>query len=300
MSGRELFITSRLGVRSAVQFDAKSFGLADSKDGRPTMHEPLASFSANDPAEQPDFVTALARGLAVIRAFGTQPKRMSLAEIARQVDLPRATVRRSLITLETLGYVESDSKTFKLTPQVLSLGHSYLTSMPVSQAVRPYLERVSAQLNEASSAGILDHDDAVFLARVPARHFFVWKEQMGGRLPAYCTAMGRVLLAAQPDDIIEEYLGRIELRAYTARTVTNPAKVRDAIIEARQVSYAMVEEELDPGVVTISVPIKDMQDRTVAAFSVVSHIDRVTGKKMIDSFLPPMREAVTELQAQLV
>src|ERR1041385_319623 len=118
------------------------------------MHQPLQPVT--DAADQPDFVTALARGLAVIRAFGTHSKRLSLAEIARHVNLPRATVRRSLITLETLGYVVSDGKTFMLTPHVLSLGYSYLASMPVTRAVRPRLERMSALLNEGSSAGILD------------------------------------------------------------------------------------------------------------------------------------------------
>jgi IclR family pca regulon transcriptional regulator len=264
------------------------------------MDQPLFRLSANDPAEQPDFVTALARGLAVIRAFGAHSSRMSLAEIARRVDLPRATVRRSLITLETLGYVETDGKTFMLTPQVLSLGHSYLTSMPVTRAVRPYLEKMSALLNEASSAGILDRDDAVFVARVPVRRVSVENVPAGSRIPAYCTSMGRVLLAAQSDEMIEEYLARIEPHAYTPRTITNPAKIRDAIFEARIVSYSIVEEELDAGVVAISVPIKNAHDRTVAALNVVSHVDRATSEQMVDRFLPHMRDATKELRSQLV
>jgi IclR family transcriptional regulator, pca regulon regulatory protein len=253
----------------------------------------------NDPVEQPDFVTALARGLAVIRAFGAHSSRMSLAEVARRVELPRATVRRSLITLETLGYVETDGKKFMLTPQVLSLGHSYLTSMPVTRAVRPYLEKMSALFNESASAGILDHNDAVFLARVQVRRILLGTAPAGSRVPAYCTSMGRVLLAAQSDDMIEEYLSRIEPHAYTPRTITNPAKIRDAIFEARSASYSIVEEELDAGVVAISVPIKNAHDRTVAAISVVSHVDRASSAQMIDRFLPAMRDAARELRAQL-
>ena len=264
------------------------------------MDQPFFSHRAGGPAEQPDFVTALARGLAVIRAFGTQSKRMALAEIARRVNLPRATVRRALITLETLGYVESDGKTFMLTPQVLSLGHSYLTSMPVTRAVRPYLEKMSALFNESSSAGILDHNDAVFVARVQARRTLLGTAPAGSRVPAYCTSMGRVLLAAQPDEMIEEYLARIEPHAYTPRTLTNPAKIRDAILKARTVSYSIVEEELDAGVMAISVPIKDAHDRTLAALNIVSHVDRTTSAQMIDRFLPHMRDAAKELRAQLV
>jgi IclR family pca regulon transcriptional regulator len=263
------------------------------------MDQPLFHLPANDPAEQPDFVTALARGLAVIRAFGAHSNRMSLAEIARRVELPRATVRRSLITLETLGYVETDGKTFMLTPQVLSLGHSYLTSMPVTRVVRPHLEKMSALFNEGSSAAILDHDDAVFLARVQVRRHFI-AEPTGSRIPAYCTSMGRVLLAAQSDEMIEEYLARIEPHAYTPRTITNLAKIRDAIFEARAVSYSIVEEELDVGVMAISIPIKDAHDRTVAALGVVSHVDRATSAEMVDRFLPHMRDAAKELRAQLV
>jgi IclR family pca regulon transcriptional regulator len=264
------------------------------------MDQPLFRLSANDPAEQPDFVTALARGLAVIRAFGAHSNRMSLAEIARRVELPRATVRRSLITLETLGYVETDGKTFMLTPQVLSLGHSYLMSMPVTRAVRPYLEKMSALFNESSSAGILDHDEAVFVARVQVRRVSLGITPAGSRLPAYCTSMGRVLLAAQSDEMIEEFLARIEPHAYTPRTIVNPAKIRHAIFEARAVSYSIVEEELDEGAVAISVPIKDAHDRTVAALSVVSHVDRATSAQMVDRFLPHMRDAAKELRAQLV
>ena len=263
------------------------------------MDQPLFRLPTDDPAEQPDFVTALARGLAVIRAFGAHSNRMSLAEIARQVELPRATVRRSLITLETLGYVETDGKTFMLMSEVLSLGHSYLTSLPVTRAVRPYLEKMSALLDEGSSASILDHDDAVFLARVPVRRVFI-TEPTGSRFPAYCTSMGRVLLAGQPDEVIEEYLARIEPHAYTPRTITNPVEIRDAILKARTVSYSIVEEELDAGVVAISVPIKDALDRTVAALSIVSHVDRATSSQMIGRFLPSMRDAVQELRAQLV
>jgi IclR family transcriptional regulator, pca regulon regulatory protein len=263
------------------------------------MDQPFFPSRAIDPTEQPDFVTALARGLAVIRAFGPQSERMSLAEVARRVELPRATVRRSLITLETLGYVETDGKTFMLTPKILALGHSYLTSLAVTRAVRPHLERISAFFNEGSSAGILDHDDAVFLARVQVRRFFII-EPTGSRIPAFCTAMGRVLLAAQSDEMIEEYLARIEPRAYTPRTVTNPEKIREAIFEARAASYSIVEEELDAGVVAISVPIKNVRERTVAALSVVSHVDRSTSAQMIDRFLPRMRDAVEELRSQLV
>jgi IclR family transcriptional regulator, pca regulon regulatory protein len=172
--------------------------------------------------------------------------------------------------------------------------------MPVTRAVRPYLERMSASFNEGSSASILDHDDAVFLARVPVRRVSLGTAPTGGRFPAYCTSMGRVLLAAQPDEVIEEYLARIEPHAYTPRTLTNPAKIRDAIFAARTVSYSIVEEELDAGVVAISVPIKDALDRTVAALSIVSHVDRSTSKQMVDRFLPPMRDAVKELRSQLV
>ena len=263
------------------------------------MNQPPHASAEARRDETSDFVTALARGLAVIRAFGMQSRRMSLAEIARHVNLPRATVRRSLITLETLGYVESDSKTFMLTPQVLSLGYSYLTSLPVTRAVRPYLEKMTALFNEPAAAAILDHDDAVFLARVSARRVFLGTETAGSRLPAYCTAMGRVLLAAQPDAMIDEYLARIEPRAYTPHTITNPAKIRDAIYQARRDSYSIVQEEFDAGIVAISVPIKDLHDRTVAALNVVSHVERASREQMLDRFLPYMRNAVQELRCEL-
>jgi IclR family pca regulon transcriptional regulator len=264
------------------------------------MDQPVTRLPAHDPAEQPDFVTALARGLAVIRAFGSQWKRMSLAEIAREVSLPRATVRRSLITLEALGYVENDGKTFMLTPKVLALGNSYLMSMPVTRAVRPHLERISALLNESAAASILDENDAVFFARVAARRLsLVEGLPIGGRIPAFCTSMGRVLLSAQPDDALDEYLARIKPRAFTPQTITDPAKIREAILMAREASYSIVEEELDAGILAIAVPIRDANDRTVAAIGMTSHVERTTREEMVERFLPPMRDAAREIRAQL-
>lgn len=246
-------------------------------------------------AEQPDFVTALARGLAVIRALGEEGPPTTLAEIARRVGLARATVRRSLITLETLGYVENDGRVFALTPKVLLLGYSYLSSVPLARASKPRLEEVSTILNQSSGTAILDGDDVVILVRVLVERVIKSDTPPGIRLPAYCTATGRVLFAGQPDDKIDEYLTRVKPAALTPLTETDPDKIRSLILACRDEGYGFQSEQAKLGVHAISVPIKNTQHRTVAAMNITAPINRVSKDEMIGRFLPLLRKKAQEI-----
>lgn len=250
-------------------------------------------------AEQPDFVTALARGLAVIRALGTEGEPTTLAEIARRVGLARATVRRSLITLAALGYVEADGKVFTLTPQVLSLGYSYLSSIPLARTSRACLQDISGILNETSGTAILDGGEVILLARISMRRAVNPGNPLGSRLPAYCTSTGRVLLAGQPDDVIQEYLTHLKPEAFTPQTETDIAKIRMGIFEARSCGYAILAEQTEIGLRAISVPVENTKHRVVAALNVVAPVSRVTADEMIDRFLPLMREKAGGLGAVL-
>jgi IclR family pca regulon transcriptional regulator len=238
----------------------------------------------------------LARGLSVIRALGENGPPATLAEISRRVGLARATVRRSLITLQTLGYVESDGRFFALTPKVLSLGHSYLSSTPLARASKPCLEDISSTLNESSAAAILDGDDVVLLMRIPVQRVVNPGIPSGSRLPAYCTATGHVLLSGQPNDAIDGYLARVKPEALTPHTETDIEKIRSSILATRAKGYAFQSQQAEIGIHAISVPIENAQHRVVAAMNVVAPVDRVSEAEMIGRFLPLMRRKAEEIR----
>jgi IclR family pca regulon transcriptional regulator len=263
------------------------------------MNLPTPAPATATPLNQPDFVTALARGLSVIRALGEEGPPATLAEIARRVGLARATVRRALITLETLGYVENDGRTFTLTSKVLSLGYSYLSSIPLARASKPCLEDISATLNEASGTAILDGDDVVLLVRVPVQRMVNPGIPSGSRLPAYCTATGHVLLAGQTDEVIEGYLTRVRPEALTPHTETDIARIRSSILAARANGYAFRSEQAEIGLRAISVPIENAQKRVIAAMNIVAPVDRVSEDEMIRRFLPLMRKKAEEIRHAL-
>lgn len=249
--------------------------------------------------DQPDFVTALSRGLSVIRAFGPETPRMTLAEVARRVGLPRATVRRALITLETLGYAESDRGGFSLTPKILTLGQAYLSSSPLTVAAKPLLERLAQRLQESCWAGILDEGDVLLVVNSRTTRILSAGLSVGSRLPAYCSALGRVLLAALPDHELDGYLSHLVPKQLTPRTITDPAAIREAILDARAKGYSISDGEVELGLCSIAVPIVNVQGKTVAALNATAPSVRAQGKEMSEQFLPLLRQVADDLKLAL-
>lgn len=247
--------------------------------------------AAADSNDDRDFVNSLARGLEVIRAFSRARPRMTLSEVAAETDLPRAAVRRFLLTLVSEGYVASDGKYFELRPKVLELGYSVISSMSIVELAQPVMAEVSGKLNESCSVAVLDGDDIVYVARRSAKRVVNIAATIGGRLPAYVTAMGRVLLSGLPDAELEAYLARLRPAKRNTATLTSRVKLREAILAARRQGWAIVDQELEPGLVTIAVPLQDRAGRTTAALAVGAPSGRVDATIMRERFLPVMREA---------
>ena len=258
-----------------------------------------AFFEPADPTERPDFVTALARGLRVIRAFGRDHSHMTLADIAKRVNLPRATVRRSLITLETLGYVENDGRRFMLSPKVLALGNSYLSSSPLPRAAQPLLERFAETTREACWAAILDDDNVLLVAGAKTNRLLSAGLSVGSRLPAFCSSLGRVLLAGLPDEKLDAFLARLTPRTYTAHTVTEAGAVRRAILDVRTNGYSIADSQVESGLCSIAVPIVDMQGQTIASLNATAPSGRVRGSEMVERFLPLLRQIADDLRPAL-
>jgi IclR family pca regulon transcriptional regulator len=265
------------------------------------MNVPNANLPSSAPItpQDPSFISALARGLAVIRAFGQGRERLTLADIAKSTDLPRATVRRSLLTLQALGYVATDGKHFTLTPSVLSLGYAYLSATPLPRAIQPTLEMVSERTNESSSAAILDGAEIVYVARAATRRIMSVGLSTGSRLPAYCSSLGRVLLAFEPRERAAELIARIRPQKLTPHTVTDPKALLGILDEVRARGYSLVDEELEIGLRSIAVPVRNASGQVVAAMNVSAQAGRISREDLLRDILPVLTAAAASVQPAL-
>lgn len=235
-----------------------------------------------------DFSTSLARGLRVIAAFDRDNDEMTLSEVARRSDMTRAAARRYLLTLCELGYVAGDGKYFRLTPRVLQLGFAFLTSMHIWERAQPFMEQLTEQVNESCSISVLEGDDIVYVARVPTKRIMSVALGIGTRLPAYCTSMGRVLLADLRPAELDTYFEFAKFTALTPHTVTDPAVLRAIVAEVRHNGYALVDQELEIGLRSIAVPIRNQAGRVLAAMNVSGHASRIGVDEIRHRFLSPL------------
>ena len=271
--------------------------------GRTTLlrrSKPGAAGSFASHAGNPDFVLSLARGLRVIESFEGHLDGLSIGEISQSTELSRASIRRILLTLELLGYVERSRQVFRLKTQVLRLGFSFLSSSSVVEAVRPVLERITEVLHESSSMSMLDGGEIVYVARSAASRVLAAGLSVGSRLPAYCTSMGRVLLAALPDAELNAYLRDLKPKAYTPRTIVKVPQLRKAILEVRKNGYAIVDQELEAGLRSIAVPVSTRSNRVVAAINVGTHVSRVDQTMLVKTCLPALLEGAQTLRTILI
>jgi IclR family pca regulon transcriptional regulator len=239
----------------------------------------------------------LERGLAVLESFSEDAPEMTLSEVARRVDISRASARRILLTLQELGFVRSDGRRFSLSPRVLRLGWSYLASMDLWDIALPFMEDLTAEVQETCSATTLDLPDIVFVARVPSRRIMTMSLGTGSRLPAYATAMGRVLLAGLKDDEVARYLDATDLVALTDATLTDPDAILAAVQDVRTAGHAIVDEELERGLRSLSMPLKAKDGRTVAALNLCGATSLVTVEEMRERFLPAMTQTARAISA---
>jgi len=244
-----------------------------------------------------EFVQSLERGLAVIRAFGADEPRLTLADVARRSGLTRAAARRFLLTLVELGYVRSDGKHFELTPRVLELGYAYLSSLSLPEIAEPHLERLAARVRESSSVSVLDGDDIVYVGRVPTSRIMRVAINVGTRFPAYATSMGRVLLAALDD--LDDYLARLEIRPLTPHAIATPEELRAELERVREQGWALVDQELEEGLRSLAAPIRDAGGRVVAAVNVSAHASRAPLAAVRRELLPPLLETAANIEADL-
>jgi IclR family pca regulon transcriptional regulator len=245
------------------------------------------------------YVQSFARGLEVLRSFGEGTPAQTLTEAAERAGLTRAGARRILLTLQTLGYVTQDGRLFRLTPKVMELGFAYLASQPWWHLAQPLMEELTRTLQESTSVAVLDGDEIVYVLRVPMQRIMSINLGVGSRLPAASTSMGRVLLAALPEDERERRVMAMQLQPSTPRTTTDPDKLLRLLVQVRRQGWALVNEELELGLMSLAVPIKDRAGRVVAAVNVSSRPQRQTAAEMQKRCLPPLQAVAERISAMM-
>lgn len=266
---------------------------ATPEEREPTIAEQI------DALTDPSFMTSLARGLAVVRAFSDSRKPQTIAQISQKTGIPRAAVRRCLYTLQQLGYVDAELNNFSLRPKVLTLGYSYLSSTPLTVSSQPYLNNISRELGESSSLAVLDEGEVLYVARSAASRVMSVALNTGSRLPAYCTSLGRVMLAHLPPDQLDAYFARVKLRAMTEHTVVSHKRLREILAGVRRDGYAVIDEELELGLRSIAVPVRGASGQIVAALNVGAQAARVSADRMRQEFLPVLLRGAQELSVLL-
>ncbi len=252
------------------------------------------------PERDTDVMGGFAKGLSVLEAFGRGRERLTIAEVSRLTGLDRATSRRCLTTLSRLGYATHDGRFFSLTVRVLALGHAYLASTPLPNQIQPFLDGLAATLQESCSCSILDGTEIVYIARAMQRRVMSIGLGVGSHLPAYCSSMGRVLLAAMPNAAVGDVLDRSDIQPLTPRTLTERCELLAEIERVRQQGFAIIDEELEIGLRSLAVPITTTAGRVVAAINTGAQTSRVTLDRLRDDVLPRLLEVQAKLARVVV
>lgn len=258
------------------------------------------SEDANTPLEPGDnYVQSFARGLEVIRSFSAQTPRQTLSEVAERTGLTRAGARRILLTLQTLGYVRHDGRLFQLTARMLDLGFAYLSSLPFWNLAEPVMESLVTEVKESCSAAVLDGTDIVYVLRVPTQKIMSINLSVGSRLPAYCTSMGRVLLAGLPEDELTQRLVQSKPAPRTPSTQVGIEALVACIAQVRRQGWSLVDQELEEGLISMAAPIRDRNGSILAALNISGQANRTSARVMHDTMLKPLLAAASSVSHML-
>ena len=245
------------------------------------------------------YVQSFARGLSVIRSFAADAPTQTLTEVAARTGLDRAGARRILLTLQSLGYVAQEGRHFRLTARILDLGYAYLSTTPLWNLAEPVMEDLVHQVHESCSISVLEGTEIVYILRVPTSQIMAINLAIGSRLPAWCSSMGRVLLSGLDDDALARVLRASSMTAHTRHTETSPARLAKLIAQVRSDGHALVNQELEEGLCSIAVPLKDRTGNVIAAMNLSANANRVSAAQMTRKFLPPLKAAAARINQAL-
>lgn len=246
-----------------------------------------------------DHIGSLAKGLRVLECFDAEHPKLSITEVARATGLDRATARRCLLTLHLEGYAEYDGKFFSLTHRALRLGMGALASLPLPQIVQPWLDQLAEQIGQSCSVSILDGTEIVYVARAAQRRVMSIGLMPGSRLPAHCTSMGRVLLAALSEDNARAIIESSDLTPRTPFSLTDPSDILAAISDARTKGYTIIDQEIEIGLRSIAVPVHNAQGKTIAALNTGMAATHSNPQELVEAYLPALQRVQSGLRRLL-
>jgi IclR family pca regulon transcriptional regulator len=258
-----------------------------------------SSPAAQAPQPGDSYVRSFARGLEVIRSFSQQAPAQTLSEVAQRTGLTRAGARRILLTLQALGYVDSDGRQFRLTPRILDLGFAYLSSMPFWSLAEPEMESLADEIGESCSAAVLEGTDVVYVLRVHTHKIMRTSLGVGSRLPAYCTALGRVLLAGLNEADLRQRLLASGVQRNTEHTVTDIDELVDRIGQVRQQGWSLVNQELEEGLISVAAPILNRSGKVIAAINISGQVNRTDVQAMQQRYLPALLQRARSISARI-
>jgi IclR family pca regulon transcriptional regulator len=243
-----------------------------------------------------DHVGSLRRGLAVMEVLAGNPSGMTLSEVAVAAGLTRAGARRLLLTLVATGYADKNERRFSLSPRLLTVVRSWLQETSLWTHAEPFMREVATELNESCSAAVLAGEDVVYVARVPGRTILSVTLHVGTRLPAWCTSMGRVLLSDMPQPQLQAFLAAAAIEPRTRKSIVDRERLAAEIEKVAAAGFAIVDEELEIGLRSIAVPLRDQRRRIVAALNVSTQASRYTTAEMKRVILPRLRSAADSIE----
>jgi IclR family transcriptional regulator, pca regulon regulatory protein len=244
-------------------------------------------------------MAGLAKGLAIIEAYSASRPRLTVSDAAHLTDMSRPAARRCLLTLVELGYLAHDGKFFTPLPRMLRLGGAYLSTSSLAQIAQPLLAGARDELQESVSMAVLDGGHSVFIARAEAVRIVSTGVKLGGRLPVYCSATGRVLLSGMTEEDIRRHLDLFPMKRLTDRTLANPGAVLKAVQRAALEGYAISSEEIEFGMTAMAVPVRNRAGAIEAAVSVSVFSGRVSVENLKESFLPVLQALAARLERSL-
>ncbi|EWS79136.1 helix-turn-helix domain-containing protein [Xylella taiwanensis] len=269
----------------------------------PSIKEPPLTRELNQRIKalqgDPDFMTSLARGLLVLSVFTYHTRTVTMSQVSLETGISRAAVRRVLYTLVRLGYVGEQGRAYMLLPRVLAIGNAYAASSPMTLAAQPVLEALSNQLQASCSLSVLDGDEVLYIARAETVRITSICLKPGSRLPAYCTSMGRMLLAGLPQHTLEAYLNRTLLRPRTEHTITQRSELVKRLLHISREGTAVVDQEWEIGLRSIAVPVHNRRGEIVAALNASTQVERVSLQCLQGPVLTALRDAAKHLSTLL-
>ncbi|MGP4014687.1 IclR family transcriptional regulator domain-containing protein [Saccharopolyspora sp. 5N708] len=249
--------------------------------------------------EDPDFIDSVDKAFQVMMVFSAEHPELSISQVAELTGLTRATARRLLLTFTRVGFATQQDRRFRLTSKVMRLGYGYLSASPWWEHAESHMRSLSNSTRESSSLATLDGTEIVYLARVPSPRSVSMTLNIGSRLPAYPTSLGRVLLAALPDAAIDDYFREVDLKALTPQTIIDPGELREALMAVREDGFALIDGEREEGVRSVAAPVRD-RDGVIAALNISVNAARMSAEELRERCAPLVREHADAITAEII